>query len=429
MAKYVLDGWIRAKLTYFSSNNLVTDPYEFYLSNNSRFNLGGEKQSKRIKTLEFKDDQENVVYSITFAYDEIGISFSLQSVDGKDSISIFESLLGKAIDGYKRFKEHFQIKMCPKNIKTEFSWQGLMISLYGFLKNLSVEQQNDFLKKVRSLLMKYSSNVQFSVLNRKLEASLNKQNEVRLLSLAEYIEQERFDFGTIILAIGDETYLYVDHHLFANSFFVDDLSVSLQTVAKWGFISSLFLSDFSYENKKYQVEVGKLRKELDEAQKKRMPFGLDIQQENLTRLERTGASLEDDIAESMNLSDKIYEGINKSENAEELSCVLGTMRSLPHSLDIAYGVLTVSRLGMFSHYRKTLEHLRADLNLLESKFKKLELYTMGSLLIALFALISIANYWAQGKLNAEISYIADILQILTFVVAFTILASRLFHRH
>ena len=229
----------------------------------------------------------------------------------------------------------------------------------------------------------------------------------------------RFDFGTIIVVCG-EIYLFVDHHLFATYFILEDPSLSLMTVAKWGFISSLKLQDLHYEMKDYYRKIENLRTNLEKTRKSLIPRGLNLRREELTDLEKTQTIIEDDLREFTNLSNKIYDGVNSNEFATKLWYVLNTMESLPHSLFHAYGILSMGKLGRFSGFKRDLLVLGSELKILEMKFKKIELDITILTLLFLLIVVPVSVYASR----IEIEYIADIFQILTFGVAFILLVLR-----
>jgi len=426
MAKYVLEGWIRAKLHYGTSTNMITDPNEYYFANHTKFNIESGDKSSRVKSFEYRDEEENIVYSIIFGYNQIGISFAVETTEEKDGISILESFLSRVVKGYNKLKKYFINEICPRTLNIEFGWQNLLICLTGFFRELNIRQQNSLLERMKSSLKKYTSNAKFVLINEELKDYSDESN--KLLTMKNYEELARFDFDTIFLTIGDELYLYVDHHMFATEFFLDDLSLSINTVAKWGFISSLVLSDFYYEDREYNHDIVNLGESLTKIAKKLIPIGLDLQDEKLRKLEKTGLILENEFNEFRNLSNKIYEGIAKFEHPSKIRYILNTMDSLPHSLDMAYAVLKLSELGKFSNFKRILENLRSDLNILEIKLKKMEIYVMVVVLLTLAVGLFVGNHFAGGQLNPVISYVADILQILTFGVAIILLMIRLWPR-
>jgi len=422
--KFVLEGRIRAKLDYSQSTGFIADTNQFYCDNHTRFSFVDENKSNRIKFFEFTDEEENVVYSVTFGYDRIGLRFTVETreenVTTKDRISIFRSSLSRAVNGYRNFKKYFASEICPESIEIQFAprAQSLLLCLYGFFEELNIKQQNNFLKRMKSELKEYTSDVKFLLTDEKLFDPSDKK-EIRALSMEELKKLSGFDFGVILVVCG-EIYLFVDHHLFGTQFILEDPSLSLMTVAKWGFISSLKLQDLHYEIKDYTSRIERLKTNLKETGKSLIPRGLDLRREDLIDLEKSQATIENDLKEFTNLSKKIYDGVEKNKHSKEVWGVMETMESLPHSLFYAYGILKMEQLSRFSGFRRSLQDLSYDLKKLEAKFKKSELYTTVLTLLTLLIAVPAIVY----VLNVDIGYIANIFQILTFGIAFILLALR-----
>jgi hypothetical protein len=415
--KFVLEGWITARLAYSPSTRFFTDLNEFYFANHTGFDFGDDNRS-RIKCFDFTDEDEDVSYSATFGYDRIGIRFTIatQEETAKDRISILRSSLSKAIKGYKNFKKHFLSKKCPESVKIEFNERSekLLIVLFGFFDGLSTKQQNNLLRKIKTLLREYTSDVQFLLTNEEMTDYSDKQ-EIRALTLRELEELTRFDFCTIFIVCG-EIYLYVNHHLFARYFILEDPSLGLVTVARWGLISSLNLLNLHYIIKAFDKEIEDLRSKLKEMNKKVIPSGLNAQTEKLIQLEKERISIENDLREFTKLSHEIYIGLNRSEHSMKILDTMNAMESLPHSLYHAHGILTMQKLGRLSGFRESLESLNSERKMLEMKFKKRE----ACLTLLVLTVVSVALYSA----GLEIGYLADILQILTFGVAIVLLLVR-----
>ena len=271
---------------------------------------------------------------------------------------------------------------------------------------------------MKSALKEYTSDVKFVLTDEKLTDYSDKK-EMRPITMKELEELRRFDFYTILIVCG-EIYLFVDHHLFARYFFLEDPSLSLITVAKWGFISSLKLQDLHYEIKDYYKRMGKWMTNSEKMKKSLFPRGLNLAREELIDLEKTHAIIEDDLREFTNLSNKIYDGFERNDYSTKVRAVLDTMESLPHSLFHAYGILTMGKLGRFSGFKRDLLVLRSELKMLEMKFKKVELRLTILALVTLSLAVPVMVYASR----IEIGYIADVFQILTFCVAFILLLLR-----
>jgi len=414
VGKFTVEGWIRAKVDYSQATGTFGDTDHFYFKNHSQFKFGEESKSSRIKSFEYTDKQEKVTYFTTFGYDQIGVSFTVVAEDSKDRGSIFRSSLSRAIRGYKNFTQYFLNDICPKSIKATLKSQSLLISLYGFLEDLTSKQQNSLLRKIKRSLHEYTSDVRFVLANKGLEEHSDERS-MRLLTMKEFNDLSKFDFNTITVVSG-EIYLFVGHHLFATWFILEDPSLSLKTVATWGFISSLKLKDLHYEIEDYSEKVERLKTNLDRKEKSFIPTGLGSFQEQLIELEKEQVFIEDDLREFTTLSSRIYKGLEKNEYSNQIVSVLENMNSLPHSTFQAYGILRMKQLGRFTSFKRSLVGLSLQLKKLEMKLMRREVGLFVFLLVLISAFVYVSAI--------EISYIADILQILTFLVAFGILVLR-----
>lgn len=107
--KFVLEGWIRAKLDYSQSTSFIADVNQFYFDNHTEFSFEDESKSNRVKYFEFTDAEEKIQYLVTFGYDQIGVRFTVVTREekAKDRFSIFQSSLSRAVNGYRNFRTHF----------------------------------------------------------------------------------------------------------------------------------------------------------------------------------------------------------------------------------------------------------------------------------------------------------------------------------
>lgn len=415
----ILEGWIRAKLEHAQSSFYPSDPNQYYFDNHDRFDFGEEYKAERVKFKKFIDKEENVEFLISFGYNEIGIKFNVVSRDqsNSDRLSIFKAALAKAVKGYRNFKEHFINRICPKPPEAKLVSPSLLIVLYGFFKGLNKREKSKLLKEMKSSMEDYTSEVKFILTNGK-PTEFSSEEDIRATTIEELEIAERLDFSEI-LVVCDEVYLFVKHHLFARYFFFEDPSQSILTVAWWGFISSLKLQNLYYEVKLLSHDKGEFKEKLTKMKTKRIPSGLDRRREELLALEKRQTIIEDDLREFVKLSNEIYNAINSSQQSTRLWLALQSMRSLPHSLDQAYAMLELNKLGRFSSLMRDLQLWRNELNTIEVKLNRTQLVITFSVLGALVLLVLIFKY-----LGFEIGFIADSLQILTFVVAIILLLIR-----
>jgi len=415
--KLMIEGFIRAKLNY---PVLSEDTYDWYFSNHRIFNFSDEQNSERIKFSIFKDEESAIDYSFTFGHDELEIRFvvkTMSSLTNDDSrISIFKSLINRAINGYRAFKNYFLEKICPDSLELEFGHQNLLLQLHGFLEELDITEQINLIDEMKICLKEYTTDVRFWMIKETL-GDFSDKKEIVLLTGKEFEELSRFEFSTIFTIAG-EIYLFVDHHLFARFFLLEDPSLSLITVARWGFTCSLMLHDLYFDLADFSSEVKKAEEDRDTLQKQLFPRGIDTQNKNLIQLEKRRASIEDKLREFINMSSKIYNGLNESYFSTYIKDLLQDMRSLPASLDQAYAILKFERLGALSSYKQNIENMFSDLRVIEINNRKKELYfTLGlGILLVLFIILC--------PFKSEIGYIADALQILTFIVAVLLLKMR-----
>jgi hypothetical protein len=150
--------------------------------------------------------------------------------------------------------------------------------------------------------------------------------------------------------------------------------------------------------------------------KARFPIRLDRRRKELLVLEKRQAIVANDLKETINLSNSIYDGLKESDYSDTIWGLLGSAGSLPHSLDQAYAMLELNKLGRFSSLMRDLQLRRNELDIIEAKQSRTRLYITFSLFGALGLLVPIIKY-----LGFEIGFIADFLQILTFVVAMILL--------
>jgi hypothetical protein len=357
---------------------------------------------------------------VNFAYDEIGIKFTEEILDALNEVGTFELLLNRAVIAYDEFREYFLRDIVPNSINVKFEWQSLLLVLYGFFKGLETEKRQAQMAEVQEILSKYTAHPKIM---EDLSEKKNRPDQIRIVTIKEIEEEEKLEFKTVILSIGEENQFYVQHHLFAKSYFVDDLSSGLTTLAEWGFMSSLMLTDFHMKNNDYTAKIKELQKTVAETKKQRVPLGLDTQQESTMKLEKKHRLIEQQRREFLDLSEKLFESIRESKKGDVYELPDQT-RSLPNSLHPAYGVLTVNKLGVFSRDEEVLDDLRSDLDLLEIKLKKTELYSIIISLVVAVSALSGINFFTPFKIAPEVAYFSDTLGILTFFVALMILTFR-----
>lgn len=426
MSKFVVQGWIRGKLLYRTFDNVGMDPYSYYYANHTDFKFGKVNQTKRIKSYKYIEKGSNVTFFITFGYNEIGIRFNLETIGEKNELIIFESLIKKAVLAYRQLKKDFLQNFCPNTIKITFDWEALLLSIHGFFRGLQTKQKNQLLQKMKNSLKTYSTIVKIATLQNLNDYPKQMIIPKKIFPMSAPLNLPLNDFRRIILTIDEDYLFFIKHHLFATQRLVGDVSHGLQDVAKWGFVSSLFLSDFHFENEDYYKNLARFQKSIQKPLEKTLFFGLDTQEESLNLLEKTANLLEKKLKEFGNISNSIYDSIKNTKNEFQINNLLNDMKSLPHSISVAYGILTEQNLGSFSYYEGDLKDLRLDFQGIKIKYRKRELYLTSGILLFFFGTILVLNFFAEWKLTTGISQIADILQILTFVVAFIYLAMRQF---
>lgn len=427
MPKYVVEGWIRARLIYLTPENVGIEQFEHYSSKYTEFGDTEELKKLRIKYFEFTDKVTKTTFSASFAYDQLGIEFCVSTDDISDKSKAFQALVERGVNGYKSFRDYFLTKICPSNIKVQFAWEGLLLSLYNFDRDEdSIAQQKATLNGFVEFLKKYTAKPKKAVFAEELRDPKPRPSikRINLQTMADVQEENKSDFDEVILTIGEENVFDVKHHMFATSFFLHDMTSSLNRVAEWGFRSSLILTDFHFENKDFNDKIERFEKKAKEARQKRFPFGSDVLQEEFINLEKRSRFLDEELEEFENLSNQIYAAVKESENSDDIFDVLGDVKSLPHSLDFAYGVLNLRRLGVFKGYKNRLEDIRSDLNIVDIKLRHFELFTVISLLVLSSVVVFIGYNWYKDTTDSLLSPIANTLQVLTFIVAVMLLAFR-----
>jgi hypothetical protein len=427
MGKYVIEGWIRARLTYLTSDNVGIDQFSYFSSHFKEFGNTASLRNLRVKVFIYSDKDTGITFSAYFAYDQIGIQFCAETQEKIDSIEAFKGLVEKGVKGYRSFKDYFLKEICPSNIQIEFNWEALLLSLYGFIKKSgSQTKERAKLDAFVDFLKKYTSEPEEAIFSKGLGKPKPPPSieQIKIETMADVMKAQDDEFYSVFLTLGEENAFDIKHHLSASSFFLHDMSSDLNTVAKWGFNSSLFLTDFHIENEEFSSQIEALRKSAKEACEKKFAFGSDTLQETLTTLEKKSRYLDEELQEFETLSTKIYSAINENEQSDRIFEVLNSVESLPHSLSFAYGVLKLRELGVFKGYKSVLDDIRLDLNIVDIKLRHFELYTVISLVILLSIIVPIGYYVNKDVTDGLLSPIANILQILTFVVAVMLLALR-----
>ena len=339
----------------------------------------------------------------------------------------FQALVDRGVKGYKSFKEYFLKKICPSNIKVTFVWEGLLLSIYNFNRDGgSITQQKANLNCFIDFLKKYTANPKKAFFTKGLTDPIPPPSieQIKIQSMADIQEAQKSDFDNVILTIGEENEFDVKHHMFASSFFLHDMASSLSRVAEWGFKSSLILTDFHFENEEFHDKIEQLEKSVKEVKEKRFSFGSDVLQEKFINLEKKSRFLDEELEEFENLANQIYSALRENKNSGKIFDVLEDIKSLPHSLDLAYGVLKLRRLGVFKGYKSRLEDIRSDFNIVDIKLRHFELYTVILLLVLSLVIVVSGYAWNKGVTEGLLNPIANILQVLTFVVAVMLLALR-----
>jgi hypothetical protein len=417
-----LDGWITAKIDY-SKIVGFGDPNEYYHNNHQKICLSLTKQTDRIKNWIHTDEETDIPYSVTLAYEEIGVKFSVSSLveDTEDRIPTFETLINRVVNGYKNLKkwflEHIRSQALPISILENS--ERMLITTYNFLEKLDPEQKDSFIEKASDVLRQHG--FYFKSVETDTEEAASDEI-IKPLTLKDLEKASAFDFYDIIV-IWDNIYLFVEHHLFRSTFLLDDPSLSVSTVAESGFICALKLLDLHYELEEYSSKIAKITDDIESMNKKRFPYGINQFREELATLEHTNNIIEDDLKEFTNFSEKIFQGLLRDEQSKKVLYLLRQVNSLPDSIYQAYGILEVQKLGYFSNMKRGMMEIRAKMEILESRFNRSELRIAAIVLAALFLLASLLTIY---KVN--LGSVADFIGILTFGITLTILILRFLPR-
>lgn len=421
MSNYILEGWIKTKLAYPQDLSSYGDSHQFYFSEHEKFNQEFVNKNSRIKYFEYADSETGCTYHVLFGYEDIGVKFtlSISNAETADRVEIFSNLVEKAVSGYRNLKSFFTKNISPKDTKITFAMglDHLLIATYGFFNGLSSKQQSILVDKTEKLLKQYSTNVHIICKNEK-NKKVSSDEDIKIKTLKDLEEEAGYDFIDVTVAWGD-FYLYVDHYFFRSRFSMFDPSLSVNTVAYGGFVSSLVLQDIHYELKALGATMGNLRSKIDDMSKKTFPSGVDVIKEELTRLEKTYSIINSDIQEYTSLSNKIFESLDANEESKRLFTFLRLADSLPDSLFIAENMLDLNRLEYFSTFEREIVNLRSDVGILELRFNRSELGVTGLVLLSLTVVVSFLIYY-----NVRIDQLADFIGILTFGIALALLILR-----
>lgn len=420
MRNIFLNFWVRAKIDYLSGN-FFGDIEKLYSEKHRKFNVDIENKSTRLKSVEYKDTETKINYYLTFGYDELGIKFDVNSNINKveDILPNFESILKRALLGYKNFKNYFLKKICHQDLKISIlsGSENMLINMYNVFNQLTTKQRNLIIQKTKKILNEKTAHIE--IINIKKERNSQSENkEIKVLTFGEVLKDQKFDFNSIKL-IFDGVYLFVDHHLFASRFILEDPSLSVNTVAEWAFFTSLKLWDLNFDIQEFSTMMQDLRKRIEIMNSKRIPFGVDLLEEDLIRLKKRHSLIEEDLREFSLLSEKIFEGLRLNCESRNILTILLEIRSLPNSLERAWGILEIRELGRFSSLKRNILELTPDVQIIKSQFRKAEFVLIGlSLILVTFVTIIVL------LVGADLGNFADFVQILTFVIAIMILILR-----
>ncbi len=303
MPKLTLEGWIRGKLLY---SGFYGDANAYYTTIHKEFT--SEDKETRIKGITYEDADTGIIYSAVFGYDEIGIKFTVSS-NTTDFVQAFGEMLSKSVIGYKNFRKFFLEEIAPKKANLEFfeNSEKMLIVPYTSGNWLSAGEEIDLINKAKDVLKANAAEVEFIRTNVEKSKEESK-HKIEPLTLNDLELLSKYDFIKVIVVLGNP-YVFVEHHFFANSFILDDPSLSVNYVAKWGFITSLKLQDINYDLDSCIAKVRLLRERIDNLRSKKIPYQVTLLKQDLIETQKLYAIVEDDLREFSLLSEKISGGL------------------------------------------------------------------------------------------------------------------------
>jgi len=420
--------WIRARLKYPFSYT-----HEWYFNNSEKFHFPSEAERYfRILLLRRFDEELKVNEVIYFGYDQLGL-FCEKDCEILNKKDISEKLVETTrvlIAAYEKFKNYFVSQICPKNCANDnysFFAERILIDISEFLEALDRNDKVKVLKQLTQFLKNYVRDPQVVIFSKELE---NLATE-KVIKSVDFNEEKEF-FSIEIIC--ERIYLFIYHYSVTMPFW--DPSQGLLDCAQYGFFSSLKILDLHYSVKELFRKISEENKKIELLKKSKLKRGLSLYRRRAIELEEEARTCEKRTSELVNFAHALHEGLKSpydysfSERPEyylSVYTLLSNMDSLPESLFEAGGFLETYQMGGLRNYVDSVRPLKTEIKTLNLHVKKQKLRLFIGLLILMVIAPSGLFYLLYGKL--ELTFIADLVQILTFVIALLILLLDIWPKH
>jgi hypothetical protein len=426
MSKNTLYAWIRAKVWYpsfYYSNKFYRENFENFRYPNDVSKMG------KLRIFRWFCEEQKVNIVATFGYDQIGIHL-YTDVQKKEEYSIIEikEAIYRIIKGYQNFKEYFLKDVCPlkkDNDNSDFKLvsEKILVELFEFIDGMDVKHQKSLLNELESYLYNYSSDNKIMLFDSNIKIKTNEDFQT---------QEPVFDS---IYVTCENISLFIYHYIATQALALDP-SHSIIDASKWGFFSSMALLDLHYDIKELYESIEEERVKLKNLLIKHLPLGLDTYRERSIELEDMAKRTEKNLEDIIDLSKQIYDSLKKPffyqkgrigflkerpDLAIKVTDLIRNMDSLPHTQFEAGGILELHELGGLRNIRESVDEINDNIELLEIRSNRrinvLEIILSIPILICIIGIV--LSY------QLDISRWADILQIVTFVLALLILLIRI----
>jgi len=188
------------------------------------------------------------------------------------------------------------------------------------------------------------------------------------------------------------------------------------------------LLDLHYDLEELYDSIAKEKSILNSLDKSCIPLGLDIHDEKAAQLGKRARNIGNSLEEVIGLSREVSGSLGKPydfsvksdalpEYAPQVRRLVGNTDSLPISQFEAAGILETYELGGLRRVRESVDELDSNLKILRIKSTRSMNIAQIVILLA-FLTVFLVIIWLS---NTDISWIADILQIVTFILALFLL--------
>ena len=394
----------------------------------------------KIRTIIDFNKEERVDIRAIFGYDQLGVQLEAGSI--KVHIKEIQDALSRIIRAYTSFRKRFLKEICPSTMNdeklnnTSLEDETLLLDLSEYLEGLDEQNKHNTMIMVDKYIhsIGLSTYVELVPFNSKLEA-INKQMKTGiefgesfidatvLKDLTPLQKQEFKNFYNTYI-IGEKIFFIIYHHIVTPAM-SDRQGAGIIDMCRIGFWVNMTLYDLHYDMLDLDSLLEQEQEALSESIKSRLSSGIADYEERLIRLETRARRIDKDSEAFVDLSLKFFDSMKKPfeyssgktlvDYSTEMKRLLSKMESRPDSKLESAIHIEYRHLGVRVRYRDRLEQLGSDLRLLKIKSVQTEnklYFTFSILLIVVFFVI------AQIY---DLSLIANILQVITFVLALLLL--------